>query len=449
MKRVFSEPLESTPELFSEHLESQVAKKFVFISAVCPYPADNGKKVFIEGLLRYMIEKVGADNVSYVFIGHGSLDALDAFRKRYGLDVIHLGTIRAWEIIRNVLRSFFEKEPKSFQECVLFSKKIQSNLFTILKQNNPDVVVMDTLRIGQYFEYEKPFPAKYIHYMEDLFSVRYERMLDPGFDQRILNAAGNFINNIPSVFRGFLNSKFIERFLLTVELRRISRRESSIPPKFEINLLLNEDDVGKLRKTSPQAKVTKIPPLMKISPSNKRSWNGEPTFVFVGDLKVSENSISVETFIKDCIGPIKQKIPNFQLLIIGKGIPPSLQSLVNKFPANIKYMGFVDDIDNILSKCAAMLIPMLFGSGIRFKALDAFVRGLPVLATPLGVEGLGLENLGVCLISDRMEQMPDHVELLLDKHTNQVFSENGMKFFEERFSYDRVCRFYDSIFELR
>ena len=423
--------------------------KFVFVSAVCPYPADSGKKVFIDGLLRYMIEKIGAQNVHYLIIGSVDPGKISLFKEKFGINVVHVGSVRTGEILGNALMSFLERLPKSFQECVLFSRKIQSNLFRIIRGIDPSVVVSDTLRIGQYFERERPSGAKYILYMEDLFAIRYERMLESSNNQASLNAAGNFISNIPSVFRGLLNSPFVERFLLSIEFARVSRRENQLPNEFDLNLLLNEDDVAKLMRVAPAAKVNQIPPLLKISSKGQRDWIGEPSFVFVGDLKVSENSVSLEIFIRKCMEKIIAKLPAFKLIVIGKGIPLSLKEMIDKYPKNIEYLGFVENIDTILSKCAAMLIPMLYGSGIRFKALDAFVRGVPVISTPLGVEGLGLEGLDVCMISEQIEQMPDLIVSVLDKRTNQTLSDNGKMFFSERFAYDRVCRFYDSIFESR
>lgn len=422
---------------------------FVFVSAVCPYPADSGKKVFIGGLLRYAIEKLGPKKVNYLLIGSLDAEKTRNFQGKFGINVIHVGRVRTGEVLRNVLYSFLEENPKSFQECVLFSRTIRKTLFDKIREINPSIVIMDTIRIGQYFESERPLSAKYILYMEDLFSVRYKRMLESSSDQGVLNAAGNFISNIPLVFRGLLNSKMVERILLNIELKRVSKRESLMPGKFDLNLLLNKDDVDRMHELFPTSLVQHVPPLFQLSPTIERLWDGKPFFVFIGDLKVSENSVSLEVFLKKCLKPTLAKIPDFKLFIIGKGIPPSLRMLVDEYPKNLEYLGFVEDIDNILSKSAAMLIPMLYGSGIRFKALDAFVRGLPVISTPLGVEGLGLDDLDVCLISKRIEEMPDLITASLDQKTNLIYSNKGRRYFSEKFSFKWVSGLYDSILESR
>ena len=52
--------------------------------------------------------------------------------------------------------------------------------------------------------------------------------------------------------------------------------------------------------------------------------------------------------------------------------------------------GFVEDLDAFLGPDAVMVAPIRTGTGIKTKLLDAFGRGVPVVTTPKGVEGLDL-----------------------------------------------------------
>jgi len=424
-----------------------MSNRFVFVSAVCPYPADSGKKVFIDGFLKYVIDKLGAENVHYFLLGKIDEEVIKIFREKYNINVVCLGVIATREVLRNTFLSLFLSPSKSFQECMLYSRTIKRTLFNKIQEFDPSVVVVDTVRIGQYFEAERPNAAKYVMYMEDLFSVRYKRMLMSSKKQGTLNAAGNFISNVPKIFRGILKSKSFEKLILGIELKRIAVRENYLPEKFDLNMLLSQNDVYELRKTTSKVSVIQVSPRLQIKTGIERRWEGEPIFVFIGDLKVSENSVSLECFIEKCMPQIIRRIPNFKLIIIGKGIPSSLRKQVVQFKDNMEYLGFVEDIDTIFACCAAMIIPMLFGSGIRFKALDAFVRGVPVVSTPLGVEGLGLEKLNVCMIPQDIEEMPELIASILDVEVNRYYSSKGKKFFSEKFEDRQVCNVYDSVLE--
>jgi hypothetical protein len=446
LKTVLTNP----PTILATAMGNFMNDQFVFISAISPYPIDSGKKVFINGLLQYMIDKLGRDKIHYFIIGRHNKAIIEVFKKHYGINVHYLGGVTTLEILQNIFFSFFSDSPKCFQECLLYSKKVHSNLFEALRDIDPFLTIADTIRMGQYFERNKPTDGNYTLYLEDLFSIRYQRMLDSSLGDRrgTLNATGNFISNIPIIFRGLITFPILEKILLLIELKRAKGREINLPGKFKLNLLLNADDVAELRRNNSSLNVEKVPPLFKMSKRQSRIWNGDPEFVFLGDLNVAENSISLEIFIKKCVEKLITRIPKFKLIIIGKGIPETLQILVDRNSDSIKYMGYVDNIDEVLARCAAMIIPMLFGSGIRFKALDAFLRGLPVVATPLGVEGLELENTGTCLIANSIELMPDLMELVLDKSTNLKLSESGCAFFSENFEYNKVRHLYDSLFDL-
>jgi len=421
---------------------------FVFVSSVLPYPVDSGKKVFIDGLLRYMIDRFGALNVHYFIVGKYQSSDIDYFNKKYKINVHYLGSVSVNDILISLLVNVFRRFPKSFQECLLYSKKIETALFDKISSIDPDIAVLDTIRLGQYFETKKPTAGNYVLYLEDLFSVRYQRMLEASLGNRegTLNAAGNFISNIPLVFRGLLRFPLLEKLILSIELKRVSQRERYLPERFDLNLLLNSDDVSELKKNASILNVRQISPLIKMNSLLRRQWDGEPQFVFIGDLNVSENAISLEIFFEKCIERLIIKSPDFKLFIIGKGITKNLQDYVNRYPENLKYKGYVPDLDDIFFKCAGMIIPMLFGSGIRFKALDAFLRGVPVISTPLGVEGLGLENRDICLIAKTIELMPEFIEKVLDPQVNLELSKKGRVFFEENFDYGLIRNLYDSLF---
>lgn len=46
-------------------------------------------------------------------------------------------------------------------------------------------------------------------------------------------------------------------------------------------------------------------------------------------------------------------------------------------------------MERLLSQCLCMLSPVVHGSGLKIKVLEAFAAGAPVLATPLSLQGFG------------------------------------------------------------
>jgi len=48
---------------------------------------------------------------------------------------------------------------------------------------------------------------------------------------------------------------------------------------------------------------------------------------------------------------------------------------------------------NLLKKYRYLLAPLFFGAGIKGKITDSWYYGTPVITTPIGAEGLFLEQI--------------------------------------------------------
>ncbi len=57
--------------------------------------------------------------------------------------------------------------------------------------------------------------------------------------------------------------------------------------------------------------------------------------------------------------------------------------------ADIRGLGYVDDLGELFAKLFAdFFAPLTEGGGIKIKILEAMGRGLPVVTTPIGAEGI-------------------------------------------------------------
>jgi glycosyltransferase involved in cell wall biosynthesis len=77
-----------------------------------------------------------------------------------------------------------------------------------------------------------------------------------------------------------------------------------------------------------------------------------------------------------------------------------------------------------------MIVPLLTGSGMRMKILEAMAMSMPVITTTVGVEGIPLVDGESCLIADTPEAFAQAIKKLsedavlrskLGKAANQVF----------------------------
>jgi len=60
----------------------------------------------------------------------------------------------------------------------------------------------------------------------------------------------------------------------------------------------------------------------------------------------------------------------------------------------------VDDVREPLSRYSVFVCPILSGSGMRVKLLEAFAAGIPVVSTSIGAEGLTAKDGEICSLAN-------------------------------------------------
>ena len=143
-----------------------------------------------------------------------------------------------------------------------------------------------------------------------------------------------------------------------------------------------------------------------------RTGDREPdTVLFVGNFRHPPNMDALE-FLREHVMPeIQTRRPQARLVVAGAEPPPTLAGTLRRDGA--EYLGSVADIRDVLGRYAVFVAPILSGSGVRVKLLEAFASGIPVVSTTLGAEGLCERDSGLAEIADRPEEFAKAVALLL------------------------------------
>ncbi|HLI87022.1 MAG TPA: glycosyltransferase [Bryobacteraceae bacterium] len=130
-----------------------------------------------------------------------------------------------------------------------------------------------------------------------------------------------------------------------------------------------------------------------------RLVNRQPlTMLFVGSFRHDPNRIAVDWFVKHVLPPILERQPAARLVIAGSDPPPP--HIYGKASGNIEMLGYVEDVREPLARYAVFVCPILSGSGVRVKLLEAFAAGIPVVSTSVGAEGLACKDGHVCALAD-------------------------------------------------
>ena len=114
------------------------------------------------------------------------------------------------------------------------------------------------------------------------------------------------------------------------------------------------------------------------------------TLLFIGSFQHPPNRHALTYFIERVLPTVRAARPAVRLLVAGAQAPPNFAATLSA--PGVEFLGRVEDIRELYARCAVFVCPILSGSGIRVKLLEAFAAGIPAVSTALGAEGLAGES---------------------------------------------------------
>jgi glycosyltransferase involved in cell wall biosynthesis len=234
---------------------------------------------------------------------------------------------------------------------------------------------------------------------------------------------------------------------LRLEQSLVEKRERECVKHFDSNLLINAEEANLLQRETGHSSIQTVKPLLTdIGRVVDRRYNGDPVFVFLGALSVPHNQFSIIYFIETQMDKIIDKIPGVRLRVIGRGESRELLRLAQKYKGIVSIEGFLDDLNTVFSESCAMIIPLLYGSGVKIKTLEALARALPVISTDFGVEGIPVTNSVNCIVENDINQYPQLMRAVVDIDYNLDISRKAHSFYLENYSEERVFQEYELLF---
>lgn len=126
---------------------------------------------------------------------------------------------------------------------------------------------------------------------------------------------------------------------------------------------------------------------------------------FVGSHN-SANTRSIELFIDKFTEYIDANNLDIELWIAG--------SICTKMQSNhkaIKLLGFVDDLKDFYSEVDLIVNPLILGTGLKIKSIEALSYGVPIVSTGIGFDGIVSRNLR-CHFSKDIDTLMQSIDTL-------------------------------------
>lgn len=204
-------------------------------------------------------------------------------------------------------------------------------------------------------------------------------------------------SKISGIFRNELKilNQFDEIWTYSVEEKYVfeqftSRLVLQLPISFKQNVL-NEEESSKSNR------------LIYIASDNPHNVRG------------------ADWFLKNALQYIDSHI---QIVVIGKicGYFPNSERILK--------LGMVDDLDEQYRNAKVAICPMVSGTGIKIKVVEALSYGLPVVTNPRGIDGLFNKRQNGCIVTQSGKEFASAVNrLFLDELYYHTTRQEGLAYF--------------------
>lgn len=305
------------------------------------------------------------------------------------------------------LRNIFSCHSYMLERFV--SKAYDEKLKNILENNCFDIVHVDALSSMLYVETIRKYSKAKIFYRAQNVEAQIWKQ------------------SIPSPFNLL---KFLYLKIQVLRLEKFEQKAIKLPDAI---LPISPSDEEIFRKNT-NVKVFYLPVRVPVSLLHiNRSYSSD--LFFIGALDWFPNVEGITWFIKEVWPTLSKEFTTLKIFIAGRKTPERLLRLKLK---NFFVMGEVEDAKEFMLTHGIMVAPILSGSGVRIKIIEAMALGKVVIATNVAAEGLGTTDDENILIANSAEQFVEKVRACDEPSFRNRIGENAHRFTLQNFSESKL-----------
>jgi glycosyltransferase involved in cell wall biosynthesis len=211
-------------------------------------------------------------------------------------------------------------------------------------------------------------------------------------------------------------------------------------PRYDLLLTASDTDAQAVHRIFPAAHITAYPNAIPLVPQPDVAERD--IVAFSGNLEYHPNLAAIRFFHDEIWPLLRDRSTGLKWRLIGKN-PDAVRKQTDG-DARIEVSGPVIDAIEELAGAKVVVVPLLAGSGTRFKLIEAWAAGRAVVSTRVGAEGLPARHGENLLLADDAHSFADAVLLLLSApDLRRQLGQAGRTLFESEFTWDSAWRKLD------
>ncbi len=374
-------------------------KIFVLLSRI-PWPLEKGDKLRAYNQIRCLAKQneiiLCALNTDPKADKQKAFKALQPYCSSINfIDLSMVGTVI------NLFKAWLTGKP--LQTGYFYNQLAQQKINRLIEDYQPDIIYGQLLRVAEYIRHS-PLP-KSIDY-QDVFSMGVKRRY----------------NLAPFYMKPFLG----------MEYRRLAKYEAEIFDDFPLKTIISKPD----RDLIPHKKKKQI----LIIPNGVdhdffKPLQAEKKYdlVFTGNMAYPPNVNAAEFLIRNIMPIVWKAQSNIRVMIAGATPDKRVKALAAE---KVFISGWMDDIRNAYAESRFFIAPMIIGTGLQNKLLEAMSMRLPSITTPLANAALEGRHGRELLVGSTANELAENILLLINDQQKAIeIANQGYAFVHEKYDW--------------
>lgn len=301
----------------------------------------------------------------------------------------------------------------SYHVSRFVSDDFKDKLIEKLKNKSYSIIQLETVYMCAYIDI--------IRAHSDAKIVLRAHNIEHEIWERVIN---NEANLLKSGYLKYLNKK-------------LKRFELSVLNKVDLLLPISARDERLFVELGYQGSSFVVPIGIKSPQETKEyCYKDSISFGFIGSLDWVPNQEGLSWFVEHIWKPFHKTNPNVVFNIAGRNTPDWIKEA--NWPGTVVH-GEVESAEIFTANNEVMVVPLLSGSGMRAKILEALSLGRNIVTTKVGIEGIDVVDLNAVYIADEPAGFIGHLKELIKQNGEvKTHGQKAKEFVLEAYDYKKV-----------
>lgn len=163
-----------------------------------------------------------------------------------------------------------------------------------------------------------------------------------------------------------------------------------------------------------------------------------PGLFHIGSMNWMPNEEGIRWFLDQVWPLVQQKHPGVEITLAGRFMPEWLKT---GYKENVVVVGEVENAREFVQAHSIAIVPLLSGSGIRIKIIEAMAQGRTVITTQVGAEGINYNDHHNILIANTRTAFAEAIsKCIANKEMTDSIGKAARQLIEEHYDNRKIVK---------